>query len=243
MNQTNKSTAVMWQDQWLYGDGTVLPVVSGGDGEDAVGDGDGEKGSGSSRTFTQEEMNRIASKEKKDGRKTGRSEFLEELGFKEGQEDALKELIKAVNDKREQETSELDKAKKTAAEEAAKRQELEAELQRERLNRKIDLALLKHGVSPSSAEKVRRIVEVDPGAEDADIEEAILKLKEDVPALFVVSQDGENGSGKDTDTNSDLGKPPVIVSKAKAGFEERARDRLMAKHGDKIRSKSTGGNS
>lgn len=104
---------------WHFADGTILPVVSGGDGAGDGGGGGGDGGQGgnpptppppaaSEAKFTQADLDKIAGNARKDGREAGLKEVLESLGVADV--DAAKALVEAAKAAEDAQKSELQKA-------------------------------------------------------------------------------------------------------------------------------------
>lgn len=177
--------------------GTTPPT--GGEGGDG---GEGGSGGGDEpRTFTQEEVTRMMAREKSQGREAAERALSEELGVSL---DDAKSIIKAARDAEEAAKSEAQREKEAA--EAARR-EAEAEkaaAARERHDLKVERML---GIADEAkAARVRKMLTVEAGASDDDIQADIDSLKADFPELFTT---GESGGGKrKPPSSSPPGTPP-----------------------------------
>ena len=178
------------------------------DGKGGTGGGDPEGGSnddgnngGSEKTFTQEDLNRIAAKEKRDGI----ASILKTLGF-EKEEDA-KKFVETYRKAEEDKKDDLEKSKEATAKE--KKLKEEAEAKANELEKK--LKVVSQGVSSDKADDIIVLAnakEIDGKSFDDALEE----VKKAYPSLFEGEQAGGTGhngnpprkGGKEN--NSSIGK-------------------------------------
>jgi hypothetical protein len=202
---------------------------SGGD----QGGGGQPPSTGPSNTLTQEELSRIATREKAEGRTAGRRELEQELSQKFGV--SLEEAEKLIREARER-----DDAQKTEAQrekEAAERERKAAEAEKaaaaaDRHAVKVERALTAAGFQPRKDEdlasfqerlaRCARLVDAEVGADDSAIQGAVTKVKEEFTELF--SQTPASGfrppSGDPQGTPP--AKPPASPGDAKQRAHERA---------------------
>lgn len=209
----------------------------------------GGEGSGTTppipQAFTQEDLTRVATREKDQGKRQGRNEVLEALGLSSIEE--AQGLAKALRDAEAATMSEAQRAAQQAAQEKAAAEQLRKEAKQERFEAKVERQLLRAGIDEKSIGKVSKLVEADVDSSDDDIATAIADLKQDMPQLFSPPEGGDQegdgeggnaGAGSNSSTtgtpppHSDPGKAPGTKGKKPSG--ERAKERLMARHGDRI---------
>lgn len=173
---------------WLYSDGTILPVISGGDGE---GDGAGEGGDGANgdgggddgeKKFSQADLNRLLAREKSDGKRVAMAEALSALGVKDI--DEAKNIITTVKDAEQKNLSDAEKAKNEAIKAREDADKEKAEAAREKLSAMKERALVKAKVADEQISLVAKLVEVDDGADQDAVNVAVEDLKKTMPQLF-----------------------------------------------------------
>lgn len=193
---------------YLYSDGTVLPVIRGGDGSNDPpadppgGAGGGDSKSNDQQTFSQAELNRIAAREKDEGKRAAAAEIAKQLGCTV--EEAV-EFIKQAKAKEDAEKTEAQKAKEAADKAKADADTAAAEAAQEKHMARIERSLLKAGVPDAKLDKVARMLDVEVGAEIDKIDEAAKDLKKEFPELFAGGKQGPPGS----DPGGNGGKPNV----------------------------------
>lgn len=210
---------------WVWPDGTLRPVVGGGadgaddDDEDDLDDEDededdddddrrsrGKKGKpNKGAIFTQRQMNAIATREKRDGRKAGRNEVLQELGFSSLEEAkaALAGKKASSGNNKEDDTDDADsKAAQEALKAKREAEEAKAEAARIKFESKLERKLLAAGAKPGKVERMVALLGLEVDASDDEIEEAIDDLADELPALF----DSSDYSDDDED-DEDQGQP------------------------------------
>lgn len=163
-------------------------------GEGGSGSGSGEGGEGGEetkpKTLTQDEVNRIVSREKAAAERTAKKQFDEWLAGQKSEQD------KTTMDEAQRAKADADEAK-------AEGERLKLEGKQERLAAKIERKLSAAGVDEKALERASRLVALDVDATDDDIAAEIETLKTDMPGLFgTVDDNGEH-------------KPPSGVTKTK----------------------------
>lgn len=137
------------------------------------------------RTFTQDELNAVAARERTSAAaaaKTARdAELAEQFGVPV---DQVAGLIKAAQDAENANLDEAQKAKKAAddARTAADGEKAAAALDRH--SARIERKLIRAGIPEEKLDYATRLVTVDQAADDDALKAAIDKLKEDLPELF-----------------------------------------------------------
>lgn len=242
-------TAFRQGNKWVFSDGTILPVVSGGaEGEGGAGDGtsggdggggsggtgggagaggDGGSGGGSGsggKTFTQEDITRIATREKQEGRTAATAELLKQLGV-DNLEDA-KAALKRHRDAEDATKTEAQRLADKAAKDSSEAAIARAEAAQERMAAKIERALVRSGVADATLDDVAKLVSVPTDADDATIKAAVDALKERMPMLFTPGEQ-EPGNGKPP--RSDPGRGPG--SKPPGDAQGQAKSILEQRHG------------
>ncbi|MFF4527003.1 hypothetical protein [Streptomyces bluensis] len=177
-------------------------------------------------TFTQEDLDRIAAKEKSQGARAGARQALEDFAAEHGfknVEDA-KEFIAAARKAQEDALSEQEKREKALADREAQLEQREkAATARERdANRRAVLVGL--GATGDDLEDAVALLRVDDTADDQAVNEAAAKLKERRPELF----------GQPRPADPPTGQMPPAPGGAPAGGPP-ARQSPSAKPGDRGR--------
>lgn len=202
-------------------------------------DEDEDDDDGGERTFTQVEVNRIMSKEKKAGRRSGIRKVLEELGV-ESIAEAKEKLGQTSNNRgtndnggNEQDPEAAEQARK--AKEAADREKAEAA--RLKLEAKVERRLVRAKVDDKKIERALRMIDLDDldDGDDDEIDVAIEDLREDLPELFTESKskdDDDEDKGKPRAPGSNPGGVPR--KKGTATPQDKAMARLQKRHGAKL---------
>ncbi|MCK9929337.1 hypothetical protein MXD62_19495 [Frankia sp. Mgl5] len=141
------------------------------------------------RTFTQADLDRIAAREKAQGRKAAEQAFADQLGVSVTE---AADIIKAHQQRADADKSEIQRA--TEAREQALRDAdtARAEATQARHAAAVERALLVAGVALPEAEadrdtalaRVARLVDAEPGADTATIAAAVAGVKTQFPGLF-----------------------------------------------------------
>lgn len=213
---------------------------------------EGDKGTGADdagKRFSQDDMTRVATREKQEGHRAGTREVLEALGFN-SLEDAkrFKTELDAAEDAK---LSEADRRTKEAERREAAAQKADREAKQERLNARIERALLKANAPEKAIERLLKLVDVDDLDADADtVKKAVADLKKDMPQLFTSEEDGDEddddddaqpaGSRQRTPERrgpvaSDPGNAANRRKKGETSPADAARSRLERRHGSKLK--------
>lgn len=155
-------------------------------GEDGSEDGDDsedENGGGSDKRFTQEEVNKIMSKEKR----KGRASLLRELGLNPEDKNAVASLKKLLEDQ------ETDKDKQERALKEAQEKATGETGRADRAERKLKVLLA--GCGKDYVEEVTAMA-MAKVSDDMDFDEALEEVKKKMPSLFGGSESGDNGTGR-----------------------------------------------
>lgn len=135
------------------------------------------------KTFTQEDLNRIAAEQKARGEREAQKAFEEKLGGK-----SLDDLLaahQALTEAEEARKSETQKALEAAQAEKAAAEQAKAEAVTELHQARITAALLKAGAPEDAIGTINVPVEI--GADAETITEAVQALKTKLPALFTTT--------------------------------------------------------
>ena len=209
----------------------------------------------SKKMFPQEHVTKVAAKEKREGRKAGMRQALQELGF-----DSLEQAKEAIGqmgatDDDDGNDDATDKGKGSKQDDSQNRRaQLKLEQDRDKLRKerddlkrdrhelKVTQALLQAGVDSSKASRSAKLLDVEVGAKDDDIKDAIEELKEEFPELFAPKKSseeddededdegtGDNKKKKPARGDSNPGNRPRKKA-PKQTPEEAAQARLKARH-------------
>ena len=182
----------------------------------------------SGKTFTQSQVTSMMTKEKDQGRRQGRKEVLDALGF--GTMDEAKAFSTTMKEAEAAQLSEVERAKREAEEARNAAQRDRDAAQAERFSAKLERALLTAGVVDAQVAKVGRLIAPEADWSDDEITAAVADLKADMPQLFTP------GKQDTPPPNGDPGKAPG--KKPDSDPSQRAKDRLKARHGERIKSNS-----
>lgn len=161
----------------------------------------------SDKKFTQDDLTRIATREKQEGRTAAQNELLKSLGVEtlDQAKDALKRQRDAEQSTLTQAQKDADKAAKDASEAAG----VKAEALRERLMARVERALVRAGVADGTLDDVAKLVTVADDADADAILAAVEALKTRIPALFGPAPP-EPGKGPPKPSDPGSGpRPPV----------------------------------
>lgn len=174
---------------------------TGGDPEKDEKDEKDEKPSG--KTFTEEELKAVSSREKKDGRRRA----FEDLGF--ASEEEMKAELDRLKEIEKKGLSDLEKKQKDADDrEAAAKKETET-ARATTLTARVERALEKAGVPADTSSEVRPMVNVAHDVTEEDLATTVQALKTKLPALFEVRQESEEEAEQGgAPASGDPGKKP-----------------------------------
>jgi 8-oxo-dGTP pyrophosphatase MutT (NUDIX family) len=190
----------------------VEPEGGGNEGGDNPPAGGGPQGGGKPadepKTFTQDDLTRVAAREKQQGKEAAQRELAEQLGVPL---DEAKAIIQAARDAEAAKQTEAEKARAAADKErtdaAAEKQTAKQEVHTARLER----AFLKQGVDLDELgeDKTKRLlglVTVETGASYEDVLADVAQIKRDFPGLF---GDADGAKGRRKAPGGDpAGNPP-----------------------------------
>lgn len=215
-------------------------------GDEGSGADDDQQDDGDSSTggLSQEEVTRIAAKEKREGKRAGQRELLESLGVEDPE--SAKELIERARQQLEEEKDERTKSAEAqaAAERKAEQAAKTADAARHEVN--VIKGLVRAGADTETVDDLVPLVKADVGAETDDIAAAVSDLKKKFPALFEKqsSNDGDDEDDSDSGGKTGGGTPDSSVGGGKKGTkkpgtaEERAKERFQKNFADKLPAKS-----
>lgn len=166
------------------------------DGDDADGDDDDDE------VFTQEDVNKIASREKKEGRTAERKRIFKELGVSNIDE-AKRKVAGSTKAKPKGKGKDADEDTDDTSE-----QDTQAEREQNRKLGKVERALLRAGIAdddPKALKGALAMIDIDDLIDDDDITTAVDELKEERPGLFEEA-DGTTARKKKTVVRSDAGR-------------------------------------
>jgi len=176
------------------------------------------------KTFTQEDITRIATREKAEGRTAATNELLKSLGV-ETMEQA-QEILKRQRDADEATKTQQQKDAERAAKDREEAAKEKTSATHERMMAKIERALVRAGVQDGTLDDVAKLVTIDDPskADDGVIKTAVEALKARLPMLFGPASP-EPGSGPPKPGDPGPGprppKPGDIQGQAKAMLEQR----------------------
>lgn len=202
----------------------LRPIPAGGSDVPPSGEGEGsgeggsDEGEGADKVFTQEELNRIAAREKAQGRAAAEKQLAEDLGVTI---EEAKAIITAHREQEEANKTEHQKAMEDAAERQRKADEAAATAQQTTHEATVERLLVRAGANPDLLDRAARSMLLEVGADEATVNAEIDKLKNEVPSFF--------GGGKQPPPSSTPGgSPPPGGQKIKTALErgaERAKAR------------------
>lgn len=182
-----------------------------------------EGSSSGGKSFTQEEVNAIAAREKEQGKRSGVQGLLKLFGL--SNEDELKEFAKRVKDQEDAKLSEADRKAKEAEAAKAEAERYKREAETTLLTARKVEALQEAGLTLAAARRVADLVKIQSGDDDAAVKAAVDGLKKDMPALF--SKAETEGGNKLPDGSP---KPPPRKTQGTATSTDKAREILYQRH-------------
>lgn len=232
---------------WLFTDsGRLVPVVSGGDGSDdppGDGQGGGDSGAGGGKggegeggqTFTQADLDRIATREKAQGRRAAEDDIAKDLGVSL---DEAKRILAEARERDEKQKTEAQRAKEAADAEKAAAEAAKAEAARERHEARVERALVAAGVSDDKRlGRLARLIEVEVGAELDDVKAAVADLHKEMPELFGAANGA--GAGKGKGVSSETGGNAGSNNGRRSGEESEGKRRAKARWANRQRTTAT----
>lgn len=154
--------------------------------------------------MSQENFTEAMKRERSKGKRIARREVLRELGVRDM--DELKSKMAAPGDRTDDDdldkNKESEKARRDTEKAQRERDEARAEAAQVRLEANVERALLAADVPAKQVARVARMIVVDPGADDDEINDAIDELKEEMPHLFKSATDGDDDGEEDEEDSS-----------------------------------------
>lgn len=221
---------------WIFEDGVRLPVVSGGSDIPPAPPApptpkptDPPAPAPTDKSFTQDDVTRIATREKAEGRQAGINEMMKELGVTDLEEG--KALLKRIRDAEDAQKTQSQRDAEAAATAKAEAEADKAEAAQERLLARMERALTRAGVPAERLDKVVRLLDLnDPKADDAKVTEAVEAVKKDFPELFTGAAPPD--PGRNPPKPSDPGGPPRPP--APTDSKGQAKSLLESRHSDRL---------
>lgn len=171
-----------------------------------------------SEGVSQEELNRIATREKEQGRNAALAQVQQDLGVTL---DEAKEIIRAAKEKAESQKTEAEKAREAADKEKSEAAKERAEAAQERHDARLERALLKSGITDDAKlARITRLVEAKVGDDQETINAAVETLKKDMPELFPT---GATPPKRQAPNGDPAGSPPKPKQDEDAFSRGRAR--------------------
>lgn len=201
----------VWDDQA----GKLRPLPMGAEGENdpkppdppAPKQGDPDE----PKTLSQDEVNRIAAREKQQGREAAMREVSDQLGVPVEEAKRIIDAAQAAKDAQKTEAERArDEAEAEKAAAAADRQTAAREIHESR----VDRALLFAGYDATADEegekltRLRRMVNVEPGATLEDVQADVAKIAEGFPELFARKGGGTPPAPPRAPSTTPGGTPP-----------------------------------
>ena len=150
------------------------------------------------KTFTQEDVQAIASREKDQGKRAALDEMQRVLGVTV---EEAKAIIDEAGKRTDADKTEAQRARDAADKERGEAESAKAEAVRERHEAQIERALVKAGVTDEAKiSRMARLVEVDTGADAETVKAAVADLRRERPELFTTTAPVPNSDPS--------GKPP-----------------------------------
>lgn len=169
--------------------GRWYPDIRGGEGPDDDGgddqDDDGDNNTPApEKTYTQRDLNRIAKREKEQGKKAAFQAVADDLGM--SLEDA-KAFIEEARSKVSKDDEDSNKSLTRAKEKEARAAQLLNDAIEIRNTSKVVAKLVRAGMEPKAAERLGSTVNLDltnDDLDDDDIADAVDEMREEMPTLF-----------------------------------------------------------
>jgi len=204
--------------KFLHVGDRVIWIPSGGEGDGGEGDPPkpDSKPAGEAK-FTQEDLNRIAADEKREGKRVGQAELLKTLGF--GTPEEAQAFLDAKRQADLDAMTEADRKVAEAADKERKAQEATATAEATVHTAKIERALERAGVPADSSAEVRALVTAPTSITEEELEATVTSLKTKFPALFsgtVTTPKPANGDTGNGNGNGDGNRPTAAESKTEA---------------------------
>lgn len=186
------------------------------DSDEDDDDGEGDEDEDEEDLIPQSEVNKIAAKEKRDGRRSERAKILKDLGVKSLDEAKRKMSGSKPKKKAGEDEDETDDTSEQDTHDRAL----------DRVHGKAERLLLRAGADDDEGLLAGLItmLDIDSDSDDSDITTAVDELKEERPALF----DKTEPKPKTRPRGSDAGRGK---RRTKASPDDKAREMLERRHG------------
>lgn len=207
---------------WLWSNGRLMPVISGGDDpdpdDDDDDDDDGNKPPEQGR-IDDAQFHKLQRRFRKEGMAKGREALAKELGFDDVE--GLKSTLTESQAAADKQKSEDEKARDQLAKDRKAVDEERTQAKTERFNLRCERALIRAGCPEGVVEDAVKLMKLD-GKDDLeaeDFKDAAEDLKERVPGLFTEKE--SSGDPKDDkNPDSDPGKPGGRKQSEKTAAEQ-----------------------
>lgn len=192
-------------------------------------DGDGTPPANTS--FTQDQVNEIAAREKRDGRRSAERELVDELGMTPTE---AKAIIDAHKQRETDEQSEVDRARAEKSEAETKAERAERVAAEAKLESRLVKALARAGAQEGVFDDALVILQhrlSDDDPDDDAVKTVVKKMKTDMPTFFAKKSDEEdsNKGSKPKPPSGDPGSPPPSPGTGSSIY--RGRERAQARLG------------
>jgi multidrug efflux pump subunit AcrA (membrane-fusion protein) len=170
---------------------------------------DDDSGKPAGKTFTQAELNKIAAKQKAEGKAAAEKAIADLLGCTPAE---AAEIVKKQREAEDATKSEAEKERQTAAKERAAAEAAKREAAVEVLEARIERALAAEGFAGDDKKlaRVRKMITVETGATYEDVLADVQDAKKEFPEIFA-GKTPESDDGKKTGklpSSDPAGRPP-----------------------------------
>lgn len=186
----------------MWSDGKILPIISGGAGDD-------DPPAPPAPTFTQADIDRIAAREKAQGRNAAANELAEQLGMSPDEAKKALARLAEIDAKDKSDTQKATEAATAAAERLAA---TEAKLVAAERAGQLQIALLTKGAKPDRLAALLAIA--NTGGTEFDAATEADRIAETVPELFTTK---ESGDGDDKESGDADDKKSGDVKQTRGG--------------------------
>lgn len=220
---------ILGQPWWVYSNGRRLPVIRGGAGEETETEEteEGEETEEEGPKFNAEQqrhLNRIMTREKREGKAAGVNSLLKELGFDDPSK-ADRKAIKAMLDKAKKDEadalSDTEKARREAEEARNTATQTATEVKLEKVHAKAERFLVRAGLSVDQDDDVKaerqinraiKLLDIDSDSDAATVREAVEDLREEMPSMFKTDEESDDDQEPNSKAGDRKKKPPTKKS-------------------------------
>lgn len=168
-------------------------------------------------SFTQDDLNRIATREKAEGERAAAARFAQDLGV--SLEDA-KRIIAEAKTREDSQKSEAQRETEAAATARSEADKEKAAAAKERHEARLDRAFVVAGITDEAKiAKFSRLLDVELGASPEDVKKAIESLKTDMPELFGAADPDPTKRVPPKAPNSDPKATPPAPKQSEDAFQ------------------------